>query len=71
MTGEPPRGEQILGCRPRAAKGGQTDAGNGGRRRHTARVAETSGGCWRVEGVGDVEVHGDTRGERRWGAGAT
>ena len=37
QTGETPRGQHGPGSRPRAEKGGQTDAGNGGRRRHMER----------------------------------
>ena len=37
-------------------KGGLTDMGNGGRRKHEAKGAESSGGGWRVAGVDDVQV---------------
>ena len=46
-TGEPPRGRQGPGCRPRAAKGGSTRHRNGIRCRHEARGTGTSGGCGR------------------------
>ena len=49
-------------------KGGGTQAGHGGRRRHTARVAEMSGGVWQEAGVGDVHMYGAARRERRWRA---
>ena len=44
--GETLRGQQGPGCGLRVAKGGRTDAGNGGRRRHAEKGAETSGGGW-------------------------
>ena len=43
-NGRPPRDQQGLGHRPRAARGGRADAGHGSRSRHAARGAETSGG---------------------------
>ena len=69
--GKPPRGKQEPGCRPRAARGGQTDAGNGDRRRHAALGAENSGGCCKVTAVGNVKVYGAPIWERRWVSGAT
>ena len=45
----------------------RTDAGNSKRRRHAAWGAETSSGGWRVTGVGNVQVDGVPRQERRWG----
>ena len=67
--GRTPRVRQGPGCRPMAAKRGRTDAGNGGKHRHAAQGAETSGGGWRVAGVGEVQVDDVPRQERRWGAG--
>ena len=64
-AGEPPKGRQGPGFRPREAKGGQTYARNGGRHRDMTRGADTSGGGWRVAGVGDVQVDGAPRWERR------
>ena len=43
-TVKPPRGQQGPGCRPRAAKGGRTDSGNGVRCRQAARSADASAG---------------------------
>ena len=57
-------------CRPRVEEGGRTDAVNTVRRRHMARGAETSGGGWRVVGVGYGQVENAQLRERRWGAGA-
>ena len=71
MENRTPRGQQGPGCTAKAAKWGRTDTGNGDRRRHAARGAETSGGGWRVAGVGNVQVEGVPRWERRWGAGVT
>ena len=59
-----PRVRQGPGCRPRASNRGRTYAVNGGRRRHMARVAETSGGGWWVTAF---QVDGAMRQERRWG----
>ena len=44
---------------------------NGGRCRHAAGEAETSGGGWQVVGAGDVQVGGALCRERRWVLGAT
>ena len=44
---------------------------NGDRRGYAARGADTSGRGWRVAGLGDVQVGGASRQERRRGAGAT
>ena len=41
--------------------------GNRGRRRHTARGAETSGGGLRVAGVSNIQVDGVPLWEMRWG----
>ena len=54
-----------------AEKGGQPDAGNGGRRRHTERGAETSGGGWWVADVGKSQVDDVPCQDRRLGAGVT
>ena len=51
--------------------GGENGRGHSSRRRHAARGAETSGGSWQVEGVGDVQVYGAPRCERGWRAGVT
>ena len=67
--GEPYRGKQGHVCRPRLAKGGLTDAGNGGRSRHVAQGADTSGGGWQVAGMGDGQVDNAPLWERRWKAG--
>ena len=40
---------------------------NSARRSHAAQGAETSHVGWRVAGVGDVQVVGDSHQERRWG----
>ena len=51
------------------AKGGnrgEKGRRNSSRRKNAARGAETSGGSWQVEGVGDVHVDGASRRERRW-----
>ena len=64
-----PRCQQGPEYRPRAAKEGLTDAGNGGRRSHAARGAETRVGGWRVTGVGDGQVGKAPRQERSWGVG--
>ena len=50
-------------------RGGHKVTGTAGRRRHAPRGAETSGGGRRVAGAGDVQVGGDLRRERMWGAG--
>ena len=50
-------------------RGGQIGTGRGGRNRHAARRAETSGEGWRVIGVGEVQVDDVPRRERRWGVG--
>ena len=68
-TGEPPKGWQGHGRRPRVEKGGQTDAVNGGRFKHVAQGAEYIGGGWRVAAVDDAQVDGVLVWERRWGAG--
>ena len=70
-TGEPPRGQQVPGCRPWAENGGRTGAGKINSRRRAERSAETSVRGWRVTGVGDVQVDSAPRQERIWGAGAT
>ena len=57
--------------RPRATRGGRTDAVNGGTIRHTTRGAETSGGGWRVADGGEVQVDGIPRQESKRGAGDT
>ena len=43
---------------------------NGGRCRPAERGTETSDGGWRMEGVGNVQVGGASRQERRFGGGA-
>ena len=53
----------------RAEKWGIHSHGNGGRCRHTARCAGTSGRGWRVAGMGDFHVSSALLWERRWGAG--
>ena len=53
------------------AKGGQTDAVNGSRRRHAAQGADSSDRGWRVVGVDDVQVGRFLRQERRWLVGST
>ena len=68
-TGATPRGQQGPGRRLRAAKGGQTGVGRGGRSRHAACGAETSGEGWWVVGVGEVQVDDVPRRERKWGVG--
>ena len=70
-TGKPPRGLHGPGCRLRAAKVGRTDVGNGSRRRHEERGAETRDEGWQVVGVGDVHVYDAPLQERRCGAGDT
>ena len=47
------------------------DTGNGVRPRHAARDVETSGEVWWVTGVGDVQLDGVSRREKRGGAGST
>ena len=42
-------------------RGGQTDAENGGRCRHAAWGAETSGEGWRAAGVGNGHVDNNPR----------
>ena len=54
-----------------ARKGGDKRTRNGGRGRHEARGAETSGRGWRGAGVNEVQVDEVTLWERRWGAGET
>ena len=49
---------------------GQTNAGHGGRRSHTAQVM-TSGGGWRVVVVGNIQVDYVPHRERRWVMGVT
>ena len=44
-------------------------AGNGGRRRHMARDAETSVRGWQVAGVGEFQVENVPHPKRRWGSG--
>ena len=67
----PQRGLHGPGRRPGAAKGGRTDAGNGGICRNAERGAELSGGGWMVSGVHNIQVDRVSCWERRWGAGAT
>ena len=45
--------------------GGENGRGKGIRCRHAARGAETRGGSWQMEGVGDAQVDGAPRRERR------
>ena len=52
-------------------KGGEKRRGNGRRNMHAAQGSETSGGSRQVPGVGDVQVDGGPRHERRWGEGVT
>ena len=47
------------------------DAVNGDRRRHVEQGTELSDRCWRVAGVGNVQMDGFPHLERRKGAGAT
>ena len=46
--GKIPRGQQGPGCRPRSAKEGQTDTGNGVRCRHAAQSVEIGSRGWWV-----------------------
>ena len=48
--------------------GGRTEAVHGGRCRHTVWGAETSGGDWRVVGVGEAQVEDVPHRDKRWGA---
>ena len=60
-----PGSDRDLGTgQGRKRRGGVTDMGNGVRRRHTAQVAETSGGRWHVASTGDVQVGGALLRER-------
>ena len=47
------------------------DAGNGGRSRHAAQGAETSGRFWRVAGVNNFQVDGFPLREKMGGVCAT
>ena len=49
--------------------GGDNGHRNGSRRRHATRGVDTSGGIWKVAGVGDPQVDGGLRQERWRGAG--
>ena len=42
------------------------NAVNSGRHMHVAQGKETSGGSWRVAGVGEVPVDNVPRRDRRW-----
>ena len=56
------RGEQGPWCRPSLAKEGFIYAGHGGRCMHAAWGADTSGGGWRLAGVGEVQLENLTQG---------
>ena len=71
MKGEPKGAERDLGTGRGLQKGGQSNAGNGGRRRQAVQGAETSGRGWRVAIVGDVQVSGAPLWEKWWGLGST
>ena len=71
MAGKPSRGRQGTGHRLRAAKGGRTDVGHGGRRSHAKRGAKTSDRGWWVAGVRKSQVEDVPCHERRWVAGFT
>ena len=55
----PPQSDKYLGAGQCQQKGKRTSTGNSGRRRHAAQGVETSGGGWKVAGVGDVQVGGN------------
>ena len=67
MTGDPPGANSDLGAGQGRKGGGRTDAELDNRSRHTAQGAETSGGGWRVAGVGRSQLDNVPRQERNQG----
>ena len=66
---DPPGENMDLDVGQGRKRGGWTDTGNGGRRRHAEQGADTSEGGWRVTGVRNGQVDDTPGWERRLGTG--
>ena len=64
----PPGSDRDLGAVRGWKRGGGTDAGNNGKHRHAAQGVETSGGGWRVVGMGNSQMDDALLWERMLGA---